>query len=360
MLIKTDNCHVLEDIPLTPPGAVKAKFPIPPAGIALVEQARHAVRQIIHGQDQNRLLVIVGPCSIHDPEAAYDYAGRLQQVIEKTQDQLLIIMRTYFEKPRTTIGWKGLINDPHLDGSCDIPTGIGLARMILLKITEMGLPCAVEMLDPVTPQYTADLVSWAAIGARTIESQTHREMASGLSMPIGFKNGTDGRLQVALNALISASHPHSFLGINQSGVTSVIKTTGNPDRHLVLRGGEGKTNYGPEDIAGAATQIQTQQLDIARPVMVDCSHGNSNKDHTRQALVCRSVVDQYVQGQTAIMGLMLESHINPGKQSWKQGADLQYGVSITDACMGWEETESLLLEVADRIKAGARQPALAH
>lgn len=355
---KIENCYVKEATPLISPVAVKAKHPLSEAGALVVAQARHAIRQIIHGQDRQRLVVIIGPCSIHDPETAFDYAQRLKRVIERTQQQLVIIMRTYFEKPRTTVGWKGLINDPHLDGSCDIPTGLELARSILLKITDMGLPCAVEMLDPVTPQYMADLVSWAAIGARTIESQTHREMASGLSMPIGFKNGTDGRLQIALNALISASHPHSFLGINQDGITSVIKTSGNPDRHLVLRGGEDGTNYSAEDIANAASQMKEQGIDLVRSVMVDCSHGNSGKDHTRQAQVCESVVDQFTEGQNAIMGLMLESNINPGRQSWKEGSALQYGVSITDACIGWEETETLLLEMADRIRIASRQPAL--
>lgn len=345
---KTENCNILETTPLIAPKAVKAALPLTESVAAVVLNTRQAIRQIIHGQDTKRLVVIVGPCSIHDPNAAYDYAQRLKRVADATQEELVVVMRTYFEKPRTTVGWKGLINDPHLDGSCDIATGLELARSILLEINAIGLPCAVEMLDPVTPQYIADLVSWAAIGARTIESQTHREMASGLSMPVGFKNGTDGRLQIALNAMLSASHPHSFLGINQGGITCVFKTSGNPDRHIVLRGGSSKSNYGPNDIAQAATLLSEQG--IARPVMIDCSHGNSNKDYTRQGSVCRAVGQQYVHGQRAILGLMLESNINPGRQTWDPSCELAYGVSITDACMGWEETEALLVELAATVK----------
>jgi len=348
MTVKTENCHILETMPLIAPKAVKAKHPLTDAAVNVVLTARHAIRNIIHGQDPRRLVIVVGPCSIHDPEAAFDYACRLKPLADSLGEELVIVMRTYFEKPRTTVGWKGLINDPHLDDSCDIAAGLNLARSVLLRINTLGLPCAVEMLDPVTPQYIADLVSWAAIGARTIESQTHREMASGLSMPIGFKNGTDGRLQIALNAIISASHPHSFLGINQDGITSVFKTSGNSDRHIVLRGGGKQTNYSPEDIAAAAALMAEQG--ITRPVMVDCSHGNSHKDYTRQAQVCRQVAHQYTQGQAAIMGLMLESNLNAGKQSWSPGGDLAYGVSITDGCIGWEETAELLREVAAAVR----------
>jgi 3-deoxy-7-phosphoheptulonate synthase len=256
-------------------------------------------------------------------------------------------MRTYFEKPRTTVGWKGMINDPHLDGACNISEGLHLARALLLKINALGVPCASEMLDPITPQYIADLVSWAAIGARTTESQTHREMASGLSMPVGFKNGTDGGMQVALNAMISARHEHSFLGINADGVTAVIKTRGNPDRHIVLRGGGGETNFSPEHIARAAEIVHEEA--IARPVMVDCSHGNADKDHTRQSAACREVLRQVRGGQRKIMGLMLESNLEAGKQAWKEGVNLKYGVSITDACIGWDETAKLLHEAAEAV-----------
>ncbi|MDX2272244.1 MAG: 3-deoxy-7-phosphoheptulonate synthase [Cyanobacteriota bacterium] len=348
MVVNTENCHILEAVPLVSPNAIKAKLPLTEPVVRVVLQTREAIRDIIHGRDPHRLVVIVGPCSIHDPSAAYDYAHRLKQVAEATAEQLVIVMRTYFEKPRTTVGWKGLINDPHLDGSCDIAQGLEMARSILLDINHLGLPCAVEMLDPVTPQYMADLVSWAAIGARTIESQTHREMASGLSMPVGFKNGTDGRLQIALNAIISASHPHSFLGINQDGMTATVKTSGNPDRHIVLRGGGGKTNYGVADVADAAALMAEQG--ITRPVMVDCSHDNSNKDYRQQGSVCREVLRQFGDGQKAIMGLMIESNLNPGKQSWSEGCQLDYGVSITDGCIGWAETETLLMEMAQMVK----------
>jgi 3-deoxy-7-phosphoheptulonate synthase len=357
---KIENKNLVGVTPLIPPREVKAKLPRPEKVTEVVLQARHAIRDIIHGRDPHRLLVIVGPCSIHDPEAAYDYAQRLQRVAASTQGELVIVMRTYFEKPRTTVGWKGLINDPHLDGSCDIGAGLELARRILLRINQMGVPCAYEALDPVTPQYIADLLSWAAIGARTTESQTHRELASGLSMPVGFKNGTDGGLEVALNAMISARSPHAFLGINPDGVTSVIKTTGNFDRHVVLRGGGGRTNYGAEDIERAAGLVAAEG--IARPIMVDCSHDNSKKDHQHQPGVCREVLRQVRAGQPKVMGILLESNLRPGKQSWKEGVDLAYGVSITDACIGWEETEELLLEAAaavrqkPRVEAGRDQP----
>ncbi len=344
---KTDNCNVIESVPLVAPQEIKARRPLSDLAADTVLHSRQAVRNIIHGHDSHRLVVIVGPCSIHDPESGLEYAHKLKQVAAATQEHLLIVMRTYFEKPRTTVGWKGLINDPHLDGSCDVETGLDRARTLLLAINEMGLPCAVEMLDPVTPQYIADLVSWAAIGARTIESQTHREMASGLSMPVGFKNGTDGRLQIALNAIVSASHPHSFLGINQEGMTAVVKTAGNPDRHIVLRGGGGQTNYDPASVAEAATLMAAQG--IPRPVMVDCSHGNSNKDYTRQGEVCREVVSQYVKGQNALMGVMIESNLNAGRQDWHEGCTLKHGVSITDACISWEETATLLTEMAEQI-----------
>jgi 3-deoxy-D-arabinoheptulosonate-7-phosphate synthase (EC 2.5.1.54) len=356
MLPQTDNCNIQEVTPLIAPAAVKAKLPLTETAAQVVLSTRQAIRDIIHGRDLHRLVVIVGPCSIHDPAAALEYAHRLKRVADQTREHLVIVMRTYFEKPRTTVGWKGLINDPHLDGSCDIATGLQLARSILLQINELGLACATEMLDPVTPQYTADLVSWAAIGARTIESQTHREMASGLSMPVGFKNGTDGRLEIALNAILSASHPHSFLGIGQDGMTALVKTTGNPDRHIVLRGGGGKTNYGPEDVARAALLMKDQG--IPRSVMVDCSHDNSHKNYRNQGSVCRAVLQQYQAGQRALMGLMLESNLYPGKQTWQERAPLQYGVSITDGCIGWEETEDLLWEMAATVEG--RALALSH
>lgn len=348
-----EDTHLVDMQPLIAPRAVKAELPMTEQAAELVSETRQLIRAILHGRDQRRLLVVTGPCSIHDAEAAYEYAGRLKKVIDATRDRLVIVMRTYFEKPRTTVGWKGLINDPHLDGSCDIPTGLQMARQILLHINQLGVPCAVEVLDPVTPQYVADLISWAAIGARTTESQTHRELASGLSMPIGFKNGTDGKVQSAINAMISARHPHSFLGINADGLTCMVKTGGNPDRHIVLRGGGGKPNCGPEDIARATELVAGEE--IARAVMVDCSHDNSGKDHTRQGQVCRDALAVFRDGQRALMGLLIESNLKPGKQAWKEGVQLEYGMSITDACIGWEETEQLLYEIAEAVPSQKRE-----
>ncbi len=342
-----DNQHVIEIKALPSPRAIKTILPITDQAATLVVETREAIRKILHGQDRDRLLVIVGPCSIHDPEAAYEYAARLRPLAETLRDRFLIVMRTYFEKPRTTVGWKGLINDPHLDGTCDIAAGMELARTILLKLNQSGMPCATELLDPISPQYIADLISWTAIGARTTESQTHREMASGVSMPVGFKNGTEGSLQVAVNAMISARTPHHFLGINADGQTSIIKTMGNPDRHIVLRGGGGKTNYDEDNVAKAEAAVASEG--ITRPIMIDCSHDNSMKDHTRQGLVAHEVIRQFREGRQSIMGLMLESNLNPGKQTWKQGTPLTHGVSITDACLGWEETESLLNRLADMV-----------
>lgn len=342
-----DNQHVLEIKALPSPRAIKTTLPITDQAAALVLDTREAIRKILHGQDRERLLVIVGPCSIHDPEAAYEYAAKLKPVADAVRDRLLIVMRTYFEKPRTTVGWKGLINDPHLDGTCDIATGMELARTILLKINQSGMPCATELLDPISPQYIADLISWSAIGARTTESQTHRELASGVSMPVGFKNGTEGSLQVAVNAMTSARAPHHFVGINAEGQTAIIRTAGNPDRHIVLRGGGGKTNYEAEHVAKADAAVAGEG--IARSIMIDCSHDNSSKDHTRQSPVAREVIRQFREGRQSIMGLMLESNLNPGKQSWKQGTALAHGVSITDACLGWGETAALLNELADSI-----------
>ncbi len=342
-----DNQHVIEIKALPSPRAIKTKLPITDQAAALVVETREAIRRILHGEDRDRLLVIVGPCSIHDHKAAYEYAAKLKPVADALRDRLLIVMRTYFEKPRTTIGWKGLINDPHLDGTCDIATGVELARAILLKINQLGLPCGTELLDPISPQYVADLISWAAIGARTTESQTHREMASGVSMPVGFKNGTEGSLHVAVNAMTSARTSHHFVGINADGQTAIIRTMGNPDRHIVLRGGGGKTNYEAEQVAKAEAAVAGEG--IARPIMIDCSHDNSKKDHTRQGFVAQEVLRQFREGRQTIMGLMLESNLNPGKQAWKEGVALQHGVSITDACLGWDETEQLLNELAAAI-----------
>ncbi len=351
---RIEDRNVLEVAPLIAPRAVKAAQPLTDTAARVVIETRRAIRDVLHGRDRKRLLIVVGPCSIHDADVAYDYARRLKPVAERTRDQLVVVMRTYFEKPRTTVGWKGLINDPHLDGSCDVAAGLQLARTVLRTIGDLGVPCGSEVLDPITPQYISDLLSWASIGARTIESQTHREMASGLSMPVGFKNSTDGGLEVALNAIISARHPHTFLGINADGLTATIKTAGNPDRHVVLRGGGRGPNHGAADVARAVALVAGEG--VARPIMVDCSHDNSNKDHTRQAAVCREVLRQLGDGQEAIMGLLLESNLQPGRQTWKAGTALAYGVSITDACIGWDETEPLLYEIADAV---ARRPVAA-
>jgi len=341
---------------LPAPRELKARLPLSAAAAETVSAARAGIRAAIHGRDP-RLLVVVGPCSIHDPDAALDYADRLGELARQLAGELLIVMRTYFEKPRTTVGWKGLINDPHLDGSCDVVAGLEIARRLLLRINERRVPCASEVLDPFTPQFTADLLAWASIGARTSESQTHRELASGLSTPVGFKNPTSGDLQAARNAMISAAHPHSFLGIDAQGRSAVVSTTGNPDRHMVLRGGGGRANHGREDVAAALALVA--DLGLARPVMVDCSHDNSAKDHTRQAATCREVLEQIRGGQAGILGLLLESNLEAGRQGWTPGAALRRGVSITDACMGWDETAALLAEAAAAVRAGGRRPAAA-
>jgi 3-deoxy-7-phosphoheptulonate synthase len=343
-MLQTENLRIAEFSPLPGPRQLEEELACTDEIKQLVQNTRQALSSMLHGKDQNRLVVVVGPCSIHDPEAALDYARRLKPIADATAERLLIVMRTYFEKPRTVMGWKGLINDPHLDGSYDIASGLSMARQVLLAVSRIGLPCATEFLDTVVPHYLSDMVSWAAIGARTTESQVHRQMASGLSMPVGFKNSTDGSLQNAVNAVLSARHAHAFLGINAEGMSSVVKTTGNQDGHVVLRGGASGPNYHARDIAAAAETLAPHQL--ARGVMVDCSHDNSGKDHTRQAAVFDEVLRTFKAGQKAILGVMLESNLAPDKQTWMQGAPLKYGVSITDACIGWEETERLLLEAA--------------
>jgi 3-deoxy-7-phosphoheptulonate synthase len=294
-------------------------------------------------------MVVVGPCSIHDTEAALEYAGRLAELSRKVDDQLLLIMRVYFEKPRTTVGWKGLINDPDMNGTHLISKGLGIARGLLSRMTALRVPVANEMLDPITPEYVADLISWGAIGARTTESQTHRELASGLSFPIGFKNGTDGNLQIAIDAMKASMHSHSFLGINREGRTSIIQTSGNPDVHIVLRGGSKKVNYNPEDIKH--TEEQLNKNGLLPTIMVDCSHGNSNKDYQKQPEVMESVVGQILAGNSSISGVMIESNLEAGSQ--KIPADicqLKYGVSITDACINWATTEQILIAAHSRLK----------
>jgi 3-deoxy-7-phosphoheptulonate synthase len=345
--VPVENTQVVGFEPLRPPREAKAELPATERVTELVLVTRRSIRGAIRGEDQ-RQLVIVGPCSVHDPEAAIEYAERLGEARRRLGDRLILVMRTYFEKPRTTVGWKGLVNDPHLDGSCDIQAGLLLARKTLLRVNELGVPAGSELLDPVTPQYIADLLSWASIGARTTESQTHREMASGVSMPVGFKNGTDGSLDAAVNALISAGHAQSFLGVDAEGRSAVVKTSGNPDRHVVLRGG-GRPNYFSDDVRIAAERVQAVDRALRRPIMIDTSHGNSEKDFTRQGEVCRAVLEQVRAGQSAVLGFLIESNLFPGRQDWKQGQPLQRGVSITDGCIGWDETRVLLEEIADAV-----------
>ncbi len=339
-MFKTQDLHVRELVRLSTPRAVKAEFPMTEAASAIVARSRERVIRILR-QDDPRLLIVVGPCSIHDEKSALDYATRLAALRQEFADRMEIIMRVYFEKPRTTIGWKGLINDPHLDGSQDIEAGLKIARRLLLEIVGLGLPAATEFLDPIVPQYIADLVTWAAIGARTTESQTHREMASGLSMPIGYKNATDGSLQIAIDAMGAARQPHSFLGIDQDGVTSIVRTNGNPDGHIVLRGGRARTNYDAESIREAETVLK--QSNLPPVLMVDCSHANSAKQFARQEDVWRSVIEQRLGGTRSLIGVMIESHLHEGNQPFPRPVnELRYGVSITDACVSWETTERML------------------
>lgn len=346
-MVQTNNLNVLEVSPIIAPLDLKQVFPLPLSGASFVNNTRNTIKSILRGEDK-RLLTVVGPCSIHDPIAALEYARRLVKLSEELQDQLFIIMRVYFEKPRTTVGWKGLINDPDMDGSHQISKGLGVARQLFCAITEMRLPIASEMLDPITPQYLSDMISWGAIGARTTESQTHREMASGLSFPVGFKNGTDGGLKIALDAMSAACREHSFLGINSDGRSSIVHTAGNPDIHLVLRGGDSAPNYYPEDVKRAANLLRKKDLPPA--IMVDCSHANSYKDHDRQGEVLDNIVDQLIAEPGLISGVMIESNINAGSQSIPDDLDqLKYGVSITDKCVNWETTVEMLTKAHDRL-----------
>ena len=339
-MFRTQDLHVREIVRLLTPRELKAQLPATDAANATVARSRERVIRILRQEDP-RLLIVVGPCSIHDEKSALEYATRLAALRKEVAGKMEVIMRVYFEKPRTTIGWKGLINDPHLDGSQDIETGLKIARKLLLDITGMGLPAATEFLDPIVPQYTADLISWAAIGARTTESQTHREMASGLSMPVGLKNSTDGSLQVAIDAMGAARHPHSFLGINEDGVTSIVRTKGNPHTHVVLRGGREKTNYDAESIRAAEQKLISEKLPPV--LMVDCSHANSGKKFAKQEDVWRSVIQQRIEGTHSLIGLMVESNLHEGNQPIpKNPAELRYGVSITDSCISWETTERML------------------
>ncbi|MBJ6137781.1 3-deoxy-7-phosphoheptulonate synthase [Marinobacter litoralis] len=345
---KLENLNVASQEQLITPEALKDELPLSDKAANTVASGRQAIYDIMDGKDK-RLFIVVGPCSIHDPEAARDYATRLKKLADEVSDTLLIVMRVYFEKPRTTVGWKGLINDPHLNDTFDIEQGLHIGRRLLLDINEMGLPAATEALDPISPQYLQDTIAWSAIGARTTESQTHREMSSGLSMAIGFKNGTDGNLDVAVNAMNSVSHPHSFLGIDQQGRGAIIRTKGNNYGHVVLRGGGGKPNY--DSVNVALCERALEKAGLRKSIMVDCSHANSNKDPGIQPLVMQDVTRQIIEGNESIQSLMVESNINWGNQSIPDNLDdLKYGVSITDACIDWETTESAIREMRDKLK----------
>lgn len=333
------NVHISDEQVLITPDQLRQHLPVSEKTLKHISTSRKTIADIIHKRD-HRLLVVCGPCSIHDVEAAKDYARRLKSLSEELSDQLFIVMRVYFEKPRTTVGWKGLINDPHLDGSFDVEKGLHIARGLLVELADMGIPLATEALDPISPQYIGDLFSWAAIGARTTESQTHREMASGLSMPIGFKNGTDGSLSTAINAMKAASSGHRFMGINSAGQVSLLNTQGNPDGHVILRGGK-QTNYDSVSVNECEQEMKASGLEPS--LMVDCSHANSRKDFRRQPLVAEDVLHQIREGNTSITGVMIESNIKEGNQSADMDkSEMEYGVSITDACIDWNTTEQLL------------------
>lgn len=351
----TNDIRIVGVEPLISPQELKAEFPITEESASTVLAGREAIVDIIKKRDR-RLLAVVGPCSIHDPQAAVEYAGKLNELRNEVSDRIYLIMRVYFEKPRTTTGWRGFLTDPHLDGSYDIPYGLRNARSLLLEITGMGLPAGSEMLDPIVPQYIADLISWATIGARTTESQIHRELASGLSMPVGFKNGTDGSIQTALNALLSTRSPHSFIGIDQMGQTCVLRTSGNDDGHIILRGGRRGPNYHRQNVLEAEALFAKQDLEPA--MVVDCSHDNSSKNHELQNEVLEStlatVAVQRLRGRNSIVGFMIESNLFEGSQKIPRDlGDLRYGVSITDQCVGWDQTREMILRTHDKVSADA-------
>jgi 3-deoxy-7-phosphoheptulonate synthase len=340
---RIENLNIISCTRLITPRELKERLPVSERARQSVIDGRETIKHILEREDQ-RLFIVVGPCSIHDPDAAIVYGKRLRALADKVSDTLLLVMRVYFEKPRSTVGWKGLINDPHLNGSFEIEEGLHIARRLLLELAELGLPLATEALDPISPQYIQDLISWSAIGARTTESQTHREMSSGLSCAVGFKNGTDGSLAVAINALKSVVHPHNFLGIDPDGQVSTVSTAGNQYGHIVLRGGNGKPNY--DSVNMAICEQELQQAGVCPYIVVDCSHENSNKNPALQPLVAENVTNQILEGNNAIIGLMIESNINAGNQPIPENlADLKYGVSISDGCIDWETTESTILDI---------------
>jgi 3-deoxy-7-phosphoheptulonate synthase len=345
---RIENLNIEKQTVLVTPEAIKREIPMSEAAAAVVQQARQTTRDILDGKDK-RLLVVVGPCSIHDPEAAMDYARRLRELADEVKDSLYLVMRVYFEKPRTTVGWKGLINDPDMNDSFKIEEGLHIGRKLLLDISELGLPTSTEALDPISPQYLQDFICWSAIGARTTESQTHREMASGLSSAVGFKNGTDGGLTVAINALQSVANPHRFLGLNENGQVAVTHTRGNPYGHIVLRGGSKGPNYDSVHIKLAETALA--EAGISTNIMVDCSHANSNKEPALQTLVMENVTNQVIEGNTSIIGLMIESNLKAGNQKIPEDlSQLEYGVSVTDGCIDWDTTAQALRDTHEKLK----------
>jgi 3-deoxy-7-phosphoheptulonate synthase len=348
MLNPTDDVRIKDLRPLLPPAILMEELPAHAEACRVVATGRREVAEILRG-DSDRLVVVVGPCSIHHPEAGLEYARRLRRVADLYRDELCIVMRVYFEKPRTIIGWKGLINDPHLDESYAINDGLRLARRFLLNVVQLGLPAGTEFLDPITPQFIADLVSWGAIGARTVESQVHRELASGLSMPVGFKNGTGGSLQIAIDAVRSSAEAHRFLSVTKQGLAAIVSTAGNPECHVILRGGTSGPNYGREHVAEAAQKLTA--AGVAARVMIDCSHSNSGKSHERQVAVLHDVAQQVAEGSRAIFGIMLESFLVDGRQDHEKGQELVFGQSITDACMGWERSEPLFAVLAQAVRS---------
>jgi 3-deoxy-7-phosphoheptulonate synthase len=348
MVVRTKDLRVENIRPLLPPAILLEELPVSEAAAQTISRGREEVSGILWADD-DRLIVVVGPCSIHDPVAAMDYARRLRKLADELAADLRLVMRVYFEKPRTTVGWKGLINDPQLDGSFSINDGLRLGRRLLLDLAELGLPAGCEFLDPITPQFIADLVSWGAIGARTTESQVHRELASALSMPVGFKNGTDGGVQIAIDAVRAAAHPHRFLGVTEQGLAGIVSTRGNPDCHVILRGGASGTNY--DAISVQKTLSALRDAGMPPRLMIDASHGNSEKDYKRQPLVVREVAAQLAQGEAGITGMMMESFLVDGRQDLRDPRQLVYGQSITDACMGWDATVPVLQELAAGVRA---------
>jgi 3-deoxy-7-phosphoheptulonate synthase len=344
----TDDLRIDRLRPLIPPAILMEQYPLTESASTTVAETREAVTRILRGAD-DRLVVVAGPCSIHDVAAARDYGRRLKALGDDLAEDLLVVMRVYFEKPRTTVGWKGLINDPRLDGSFAINEGLGVARGLLLDLASTGLAAGCEFLDTITPQFIADLVSWGAIGARTTESQVHRELASGLSMPVGFKNGTDGNVQIAVDAVRAASHPHSFLSVTKQGLAAIVSTKGNDACHVILRGGVQRPNYHAEDVEATARALE--RAGLPPRLMIDCSHGNSGKDHTRQPAVARDVAAQVAEGSPYVFGVMIESHLVGGRQDARPGGPLTYGQSITDACLGWDDTVPVLEDLAKAVRA---------